>query len=536
MPANCCACVETATDADGGPSVTSNSPATAAVVAQFSLFSPSATPGTITEADPNAVDLGVKFQASTSGTIVGIRFYKGPQNTGTHIGDLWSSSGTLLASATFSNETASGWQQVNFSSPVSITAGTTYIASYEAPVGEYSADPSYFANAVTNGPLTAPSTASSGGNGVYAYGSGNPFPNNTFNATNYWVDVVFVPSAPLAFTTPASITGTAQEGSVLTAANGTTNDPNAVVSGYQWQSSADNGTTWSNIAGATASTYTPIEADETRLLRVVETATDSGTAQSATSTSAATGAVADIVLAFTSAASISGAATVGSLLSAANGALNDADAAVTGFQWQSSSDNGATWSNIAGATTATYTPVAADQGNRLRVVETATDADGGPSITSNSPATSVVTNSTLVFTTPASITGTAQEGSVLTAVNGTTSDLNAVISGYQWQSSGNGGTTWSNIAGATAATYTPVEADETRLLRVVETATDTASAQSGTSASAASAAVADIVLAFTSAASIGGTAAVGSLLTAGNGALNDADARRHRLPVAVLER
>ncbi len=311
---------------------------------------------------------------------------------------------------------------------------------------------------------------------------------------------------------------------MLTAAKGTTNDPNAVVSGYQWQSSADNGATWSNIAGATAATYTPIEADETRLLRVVETATDSGTAQSATSTSAATGAVADIVLAFTSAASISGAATVGSLLSAANGALNDADASVTGFQWQSSSDNGATWSNIAGATTATYTPVAADQGNRLRVVETATDADGGPSITSNSTATSVVTNSTLVFTTPASITGTAQEGSVLTAVNGTTSDLNAVISGYQWQSFGNGGTTWSNIAGATAATYTPVEADETRLLRVVETATDTAGAQSGTSASAASAAVADIVLAFTSAASIGGTAAVGSLLTAGKGALNDADA------------
>ncbi len=488
-----------------------------------SLFSPSATPGTITEADPSAVDLGVKFQASTSGTIVGIRFYKGPQNTGTHIGDLWSSSGTLLASATFSNETASGWQQVNFSSPVSITAGTTYIASYEAPVGEYSADLSYFANAVTNGPLTAPSTASSGGNGVYTYGSGNPFPNSTFNATNYWVDVVFVPSAPLAFTTAASITGTAQEGSVLTAANGTTNDPNAVVSGYQWQSSADNGATWSNIAGAIASTYTPIEADETRLLRVVETATDSGTAQSATSTSAATGAVADIVLAFTSAASISGAATVGSLLSAANGALNDADAAVTGFQWQSSSDNGATWSNIAGATTATYTPVAADQGNRLRVVETATDADGGPSTTSSSAATSVVTNSTLVFTTPASITGTAQEGSVLTAVNGTTSDLNAVISGYQWQSFGRG-TTWSNIVGATAATYTPVEADETRLLRVVETATDTAGAQSGTSASAASAAVADIVLAFTSAASIGGTAAVGSLLTAGKGALNDADA------------
>jgi hypothetical protein len=159
------------------------------------LFSPSATPGTITEDDPNAVDLGVKFQASAAGVITGIRFYKGPQNTGTHIGDLWTASGTLLASATFTNETASGWQQVNFSSPVSITAGATYIASYEAPVGEYSTDQNYFTNALTNGPLTAPSSSSSGGNGVYAYGSSNSFPNNTFSASNYWVDVVFSPGA-----------------------------------------------------------------------------------------------------------------------------------------------------------------------------------------------------------------------------------------------------------------------------------------------------------------------------------------------------
>ena len=159
--------------------------------ATASLFSPSATPGTITENDPNAVDLGVKFQASTNGTISGILFYKGPQNTGTHIGDLWSASGTLLASATFTNETASGWQQVNFSTPVSITAGTTYIASYHTNVGEYSANANYFANAHTSGPLTAPSSASSGGNGVYAYGSSNLFPASTFNASNYWVDVLF---------------------------------------------------------------------------------------------------------------------------------------------------------------------------------------------------------------------------------------------------------------------------------------------------------------------------------------------------------
>ena len=91
---------------------------------------------------------------------------------------------------TFTNETASGWQQAIFSTPVTLTAGATYVVSYHTN-GFYSADGNYFANAITNGPLTAPSSASSGGNGVYAYGSSSVFPTNTYNATNYWVDVVF---------------------------------------------------------------------------------------------------------------------------------------------------------------------------------------------------------------------------------------------------------------------------------------------------------------------------------------------------------
>ncbi len=156
-----------------------------------SLFFPSDTPATANSGDTNAAELGVKFQASTNGSIAGIRFYKGSLNTGTHVGDLWSASGSLLATATFTNETASGWQEADFSSPVAITAGTTYVASYHANTGNYSADGNYFANAHTNGALTAPSSASSGGNGVYAYGSSSLFPNSTYNAANYWVDVVF---------------------------------------------------------------------------------------------------------------------------------------------------------------------------------------------------------------------------------------------------------------------------------------------------------------------------------------------------------
>jgi hypothetical protein len=158
-----------------------------------SLFSATSTPSIATVNDPKAVELGVKFQSSTAGQITGLEFYKGPQNTGTHVADLWSSTGTLLATATFTNETANGWQQVNFSTPVSITAGTTYIASYHTNVGNYSADPNLFANALTNGPLTAPSSSSSGGNGVYAYSSSSLFPTSTFNSTSYGVDVLFRP-------------------------------------------------------------------------------------------------------------------------------------------------------------------------------------------------------------------------------------------------------------------------------------------------------------------------------------------------------
>ena len=58
--------------------------------------------------------------------------------------DLWPATGALLATATSTNETASGWQQVNFATPVNITPGVTYIASYNSTSGEYSDTPYYF--------------------------------------------------------------------------------------------------------------------------------------------------------------------------------------------------------------------------------------------------------------------------------------------------------------------------------------------------------------------------------------------------------
>ena len=85
-----------------------------------------------------------------------MRFYKGAGNTGVHTGSLWTSSGALLSTGTFTSETASGWQQMLFPAPVAVSAGTTYVASYHAPNGHYAADSNYFATALTNGPLQAP--------------------------------------------------------------------------------------------------------------------------------------------------------------------------------------------------------------------------------------------------------------------------------------------------------------------------------------------------------------------------------------------
>jgi hypothetical protein len=108
------------------------------------------------------------------------------------VGSLWSTTGTSLATATFTGETASGWQQVTFSSPVAIAANTVYVASYYAPTGHYSFDANYFATqGVDAPPLHLPASGAVGGNGVFAYGASSVFPNNSSSAANYWVDVVF---------------------------------------------------------------------------------------------------------------------------------------------------------------------------------------------------------------------------------------------------------------------------------------------------------------------------------------------------------
>jgi hypothetical protein len=202
-----------------------------------------------------AVELGVKFKADSNGMITGLRFYKSSNNTGTHVGNLWSSTGTLLATATFSNETASGWQQVSFSPAVNITANTVYVASYHTNVSHFSVDLNAFANAgVDHAPLHALANGVSGGDGVYAYSSSSVFPTSSYQAANYWVDVVFSPTPPP--TCPCTIWSSSAVPSVVDAGAGGavelgvkfTADSNGTITGLRfYKSSTNTGTHVGNL-------------------------------------------------------------------------------------------------------------------------------------------------------------------------------------------------------------------------------------------------------------------------------------------------
>jgi len=192
-----------------------------------SLWSSSVTPKVVTWDDTHSTELGTKFKSSVAGYVTGVRFYKGPKNTGTHTGSLWDSAGNRLAGVTFTSETASGWQTAQFANPVSIAANITYIVSYHAPNGHYSLSPDYFKNTnLSNGHLSAPKYTKNDPNGVQITSTAQyAFPKNDGDGDSYFVDVIF--SAQLINPQPAP--------AAPTSVSATIGDNNSVS--LSWQAS-----------------------------------------------------------------------------------------------------------------------------------------------------------------------------------------------------------------------------------------------------------------------------------------------------------
>ncbi|MBR8833093.1 MAG: DUF4082 domain-containing protein [Stigonema ocellatum SAG 48.90 = DSM 106950] len=152
------------------------------------------TPNILSDTNNTSYEVGLKFQSTNAGQITAIRYWKGSGETGSHIGRIWSSTGTILASVTFSNETASGWQQQALATPLNILANTTYVVSVN--VNKFAVIYNNgLASSVVNGNL---STVADGKNGVY--GDLGSLPTNYYQNSNFFCDIVFIASA----TTPSN--------------------------------------------------------------------------------------------------------------------------------------------------------------------------------------------------------------------------------------------------------------------------------------------------------------------------------------------
>ena len=307
-----------------------------------------------------------------------------------------------------------------------------------------------------------------------------------------------VSAAPNTAATGApTITGTAQVGQTLTAGTTAIVDADGLTSvsyTYQWiRVATDN--TETNIASATASTYTLVAADLGTTIKVRVSFTDDAS-NAETLTSAATAAVAAAANTLaTGAPTITGTAQVGQTLTAGTTAIMDADGLTAvqaiglyKFQWiRVATDNSET--NIASATV-TYTLVAADQGTTIKVTVSFTDDASNPETLTSAATAAVAAAPNTPATGAPTITGTATVGQTLTA--GTTAIMDAdgltnVSYTYQWIWVDGG--TETNISGATASTYTLVAADQGTTIKVTVSFTDDAS-NPETLTSAATAAVA----------------------------------------------
>jgi hypothetical protein len=225
---------------------------------------------------------------------------------------------------------------------------------------------------------------------------------------------------------------------------------------YQWQTSTDN-STFSDISGATLSTYSSGALTQTTYYRLKQTSASS------------CGSV------YTNAVTITvyGDLTAGSASSSQSICYNTAPAQLTSvdpiggntpytYQWQTSTDN-STFSDISGATLSTYSPGALTQTTYYRLKQTSSSSCG-------SVYTGVVT-----ITVYGELTVGSASSSQSICYNTSLSQLTSIdpTGGntpytYQWQSSTDN-STFSDISGATLSTYSPGALTQTTYYRLKQT-------------------------------------------------------------------
>ena len=264
-----------------------------------------------------------------------------------------------------------------------------------------------------------------------------------------------------------TIIGTAQVGESLTADTSGIADADGLAT-YTYQWVANDGTTDTDISGATDATYTLVDDDAGRTIKVRVTVTDD-LGNETTLTSAATEAVEAAPQPDSPATgqpTIIGTAQVGETLTADTSGIADDDGLAT-YTYQWVANDGTTDTDISGATDATYTLVADDVGQTIKVRVTVTDDLGNETTLTSAATEAVAARPNTSATGLPTIGGTAQVGEVLTADTTGIADvdgLSSVSYGYQWVA--NDGGADADITGATDASYRLVAGDEGKAIKV----------------------------------------------------------------------
>jgi len=217
---------------------------------------------------------------------------------------------------------------------------------------------------------------------------------------------------------------------------------------YQWEKSDDAGSNWSNVAGATAASYTTAAltyaADNQDLYRCKLDATGA-------SNSAYTNNVTLTVQRTFSITAQPSNPTANEGATAAFSVTATSSSGAPTYQWERSDDNGSNYASVGGATSATYTTPtlvhANDDDDRYRCVVSLVGS--AASITSDHGQLTVLR---LITVSQQPVDTAVIEGQ--TATFSITAAITSDVISYQWQKSINSGSTWSNINGANASAYT----------------------------------------------------------------------------------
>ena len=447
------------------------------------------------------------FNNGSTGSAFVISVYVAPQNRAkTLIAGLYVDKngrpGKRLASGTLSSPKAGAWNSI----PISSTAihpgkywvaimgkgGTLYFRARHAGAcqnqgnrrGQMAALPSAWSVGATSNacPISANVVGTVTQAGTFK-GILQPVSGGTGNQVS---PAVGAPAAAAPADTPIAVppvntaaptvSGTAVDGSILTATNGSWLDSPTSYA-YQWQDCTTLGLLCTNIAGATSSTYTLALSDVGQTVRVVVTAGNAGGSTSAPSAQTATVALPPAPV-NTAGPVVSGSTVSGQTLATTNGVWSNNPQSYS-YAWQDCNSSGNSCSAISGATASSYTVAAGDVGHTIRSVVTASNAGG--SNAASSAQTAVVTVAPPTNTVLPKITGSAIQGQALTTTRGTWSGSPTSYA-YTWEDCNSSGNSCSSISGATASSYTLTAGDVGHTIRTIVTATNGGGSTPATSA------------------------------------------------------